>query len=221
MNILRKGKVFTTYWTENSKKEKVVLKLINYEYFSDSKKYQKILKQFQIEKNILKLLDFDFIPKYISSTESCLCMSYIEGENLKDIKNKLTYKEKLDILIQLSQIVKKLHNAKIIHCDIKPENIIYNKGKVYLIDFGSAMLDGEKVGYIQGSKIYSAPEIYIEFVRCPQNDIYSIASMYNQLIEEEKKDYRIIYGGMKKNKRERFNNIDKILKILFEIRRKI
>ena len=83
------------------------------------------------------------------------------------------------------------------------------------------MLEGEKVGYIQGSKIYSAPEIYTEFVRCPQNDIYSVASMYNQLIEEEKKDYRIIYGGMKKNKTERFNSIDKILKILLEIRSKI
>ena len=148
-------------------------------------------------------------------------MSYIEGENLKDIKNKLNYEEKLDILIQLSKIVKELHKIRIIHCDIKPENIIYNKGKIYIIDFGSAILDGEKVEYIQGSKNYSAPEIYQEFVRCPQNDIYSVASIYNRLIEEDKKDYRIVYGGMKKDKRERFNSIDKILKILLDIRSKI
>lgn len=221
MKVLRKGKNFTVYCTENSSKEKVILKMINSEYLNDEEKYPKILKQFQIEKEILKQLDFNFIPKYIDSTELCLCMRYIEGENLKDIKNKLNYEEKLDILIQLSKIVKQLHKAKIIHCDIKPNNIMYNDGKIYLIDFGSAMLDGEKVEYIQGSKNYSAPEIYHEFVRCPQNDIYSVASMYNQLIEEDKKDYRIIYGGMKKDKRERFSSIDKILKILLDIRSKI
>ncbi len=221
MKVLRKGKTFTVYCTENSSKEKVILKMINSEYLNDEEKYQKIVKQFQVEKEILKQLDFDFIPKYIDSTELCLCMNYIEGENLKDIKNKLNYEEKLDILIQLSKIVKELHKVRIIHCDIKPENIIYNRGKIYIIDFGSAMLDGEKVEYIQGSKNYSAPEIYQEFIRCPQNDIYSVASIYNQLIEEEKKDYRIIYGGMKKDKKERFNSIDKILRILLDIRSKI
>lgn len=159
MKVLRKGKTFTVYCTENSSKEKVILKMINSEYLNDEEKYQKIVKQFQVEKEILKQLDFDFIPKYIDSTELCLCMNYIEGENLKDIKNKLNYEEKLDILIQLSKIVKELHKVRIIHCDIKPENIIYNRGKIYIIDFGSAMLDGEKVEYIQGSKNYSAPEI--------------------------------------------------------------
>lgn len=221
MKILKKGKIFNVYLTENSNKKKIVLKILNNKYFNDEKKYQSILKQFQMEKEILKQLNYDFIPKYIDSTELCLCMNYIEGETLKELKNKLSYEEKLNILIQLSEIVYKLHKLKVIHCDIKPENIIYNDGKVYLIDFGATMLDGEKVEYIQGSKNYSAPEIYFEFIRCPQNDIYSIASIYNELIEEDKKDYRIIYGGMKKNKRERFNNIDKILKILLDIRSKI
>lgn len=134
MKVLRKGKTFTVYCTENSSKEKVILKMINSEYLNDEEKYQKIVKQFQVEKEILKQLDFDFIPKYIDSTELCLCMNYIEGENLKDIKNKLNYEEKLDILIQLSKIVKELHKVRIIHCDIKPENIIYNRGKIYIIE---------------------------------------------------------------------------------------
>ena len=221
MEVLRKGNVFTTYVLENSRQEKVIVKIINSEYLSDDEKYQKITKQFQTEKEILKLLNFDFIPNYIDSGELFLCMSYIEGKNLREIKNKLSYKEKLDIFIQLSKIVQKLHKAKIIHCDIKPENIIYNNGKIFLIDFGSAVPEGEKTEYIQGSKNYSAPEIYREYVRCPQNDIYSVASMYNQIIEEEKKDYRIIYGGMKKNKSERLDSIDKILEIISEIRSKI
>lgn len=218
MKILRKGENFTVYYTLNSKKEKIILKLINSEHLNNKEKYKKILKQFQVEKNILKILDFDFVPRYIDSTKHCLCMSYIEGENLEQIKEKLSYEEKLDILIQLSEILKKIHSIKIIHCDIKPENIIYNKGKVYLVDFGSAMLEGEKVEYIQGSRNYSAPEIYQEFRRYPENDIYSVTSMYNLLIPEDKKDYRIICGGLKKNKKERFNDINKILKILLEIR---
>ena len=69
MKALRKGKNFTVYCTENSSKEKVILKMINSEYLNDEEKYQKIVKQFQIEKEILKQLDFDFIPKYIDSTE--------------------------------------------------------------------------------------------------------------------------------------------------------
>lgn len=221
MKILKRGKIFNVYLTENSSKEKIILKILNNKYFNDEKKYQSILKQFQMEKEILKQLNYDFIPKYIDSTEFCLCLNYIEGRTLKEIRDELNYEEKLNILIQLSEIVKKLHILKVVHCDIKPENIIYGKGKVYLIDFGATMLVGEKVEYIQGSKNYSAPEIYHEFVRYPENDIYSIACIYNELIEEEKKDYRIIYGGMKKDRRERFDNIDKILKILLDIRRKI
>lgn len=44
MKVLRKGKTFTVYCTENSNKEKVILKMINSEYLNDEEKYQKILK---------------------------------------------------------------------------------------------------------------------------------------------------------------------------------
>lgn len=221
MEILRKGEIFTVYLLENSKKEKVIWKVLNGKYLYDNTKYQKILKQFQIEKTILNLLDFDFVPKYILGGELSFCMSYIEGENLKDIKAGLSYEEKLDILIKISQMIQKLHKSKVVHGDIKPENIIYNNGKVYLVDFGAAMLEGEKVQYIQGSKKYSAPEIYSEFIRCPQNDVYSVAALYNELIESDKKDYRIVNRGMKKDKKLRFSSIDMILKILLEIRSKL
>jgi len=52
----------------------------------------------------------------------------------------------------------------VIHCDIKPENILLksqNKSGIRIIDFGSGCFEKEKIyTYIQ-SRFYRAPEIML------------------------------------------------------------
>lgn len=54
--------------------------------------------------------------------------------------------------------------AKVIHCDIKPENILVDsKGNVKISDFGiSKMIDDkhQKIGRIGGTKLFLPPETW-------------------------------------------------------------
>lgn len=62
------------------------------------------------------------------------------------------------ICIAVISAIKYLHQQKIVHGDIKPENILFNsKGEVKLADFGMSQIYGQKVRGITPK--FSAPEL--------------------------------------------------------------
>ena len=70
-------------------------------------------------------------------------MDYIEGESLREYQKRtgkaLTEQETLSVLTQMLDALKSIHDAGLLHMDIKPANImIDNKGKCTLIDFGAS-----------------------------------------------------------------------------------
>jgi eukaryotic-like serine/threonine-protein kinase len=95
-------------------------------------------------------------------------MEFIEGDSLdKLIKGgQLTLKQKLDILLKISKIIKELHFVKLEHRDVKPANIMVNSsGRVFLLDFGlsKAMDQGINIyntvyGDFFGTPAYMSPE---------------------------------------------------------------
>ncbi len=60
-----------------------------------------------------------------------IVMERIRGDELKDVMNE-------ELCREVGKIVAKLHSAGIIHGDLTPRNMIYSKGKIYVIDFGLA-----------------------------------------------------------------------------------
>ena len=79
-------------------------------------------------------------------------MDYVDGENLaehlKRTGKPMTEQEVRDILPQILDALKSIHDAGIWHLDLKPANILIDKsGKVKLIDFGaSKQLNAQKGG---------------------------------------------------------------------------
>ncbi|KAI5960568.1 uncharacterized protein KGF55_004461 [Candida pseudojiufengensis] len=82
-----------------------------------------------------------------------------------------------------------LHKLKIMHCDIKPENLMIklpsdpksNELIVKIIDFGSSCFEDEKMyTYIQ-SRFYRAPEIIIGSIYDNKIDIWSLGCVLCEL----------------------------------------
>lgn len=95
-----------------------------------------------------------------------LVQEYVDGEDLLKVlidEGVFSQQQIKELLKDLLDVLKFVHDNNVIHRDIKPENIIRRKdGKLVLVDFGAAketmMSDTSQVGTIIGSISYIAPE---------------------------------------------------------------
>ena len=112
-------------------------------------------------KHVVQLLDVvSFTWK--TQTITCLVLEHIEGNDL----DKLTFKPDGDfqkVLWQIASGLSDIHGARVIHRDIKPQNIRKDKfGIIKIFDFGLAREVGldDKTKSITGTIGYMAPELY-------------------------------------------------------------
>ncbi|MEO8892823.1 MAG: serine/threonine-protein kinase, partial [Coleofasciculaceae cyanobacterium] len=114
-----------------------------------------------------------------------LVQQYIEGLNLLDeleLQGAFSEAKIRELLLDLLNILKSVHEEKVIHRDIKLENIIRRKidQKLVLIDFGaSKQLKGTvltKQGTTIGSFGYAPPEQMDGGEAYPASDLYSLGA---------------------------------------------
>jgi len=108
--------------------------------------------------HIVRVLDFDFLP----DNTPCLVMEYAAHGSLRQRYphgKHLTPTDILPYLYQLAEALTYVHNKKIVHCDIKPENILLDaQNRVLLADFGIATLARQTGQRTSGTPPYMAPE---------------------------------------------------------------
>ena len=95
--------------------------------------------------------------------ELFIAMEYVDGETLRDRKNNISFKQSVEIGIQIAEGLAAAHEKGIVHRDIKPENIMLRKdGLVQIMDFGLAKLQGvsrlTREGNTVGTMGYMSPE---------------------------------------------------------------
>jgi len=126
-----------------------------------------------------------------TATGRHLVMDYCEGGTLRSLMTEsqhLTLRQRLKLIIDILQGLDHAHSRGIVHCDIKPENILLNLQTTgwtaRISDFGIAHLNQE-VG-IQGlgntgSPAYMAPERF--YGQYPLNsDLYAVGILLFELL---------------------------------------
>lgn len=97
-----------------------------------------------------------------------------------------------------------LHSKKVVHCDIKPENILIdNEGQVKLADFGlSIILEGvestTKETGIRGTAAYLAPEVAKEVGTGFAADIFSLGVTVIEMLTGESPRSRVSFSFFEK-----------------------
>ncbi|HSU67641.1 MAG TPA: serine/threonine-protein kinase [Tepidisphaeraceae bacterium] len=90
--------------------------------------------------------------------EAGLVMELVDGTTL-DQQPLLPIPKLIDVFTQVAHAIFSMHHQRIIHCDLKPSNIIVcPDGSVKLIDFGQACKSGTVKDRVQGTPDFIAPE---------------------------------------------------------------
>ena len=116
-----------------------------------------------------------------------IAMEFIDGETLRDRKNNISFKQSIDIGIQVAEALAAAHEKGIVHRDIKPENVMMRKdGLVQIMDFGLAKLQGvsrlTREGNTVGTMGYMSPEQVQGFNVDHRTDIFSFGVLLYELI---------------------------------------
>lgn len=117
-----------------------------------------------------------------------IVMEYLSGPTLqeyeKEHKGEISEKQAEILLEPVINALAYIHSIGIVHCDISPDNLIFNKeGQLKLIDFGAAKnkKKEKEEQYCKGG--YTAPEQYLEkeFVG-PWSDVYSLCAVWYEML---------------------------------------
>jgi serine/threonine-protein kinase len=135
--------------------------------------------------NVLSIYDFGEDDQH----RPFMVMEFLRGENLhRAIQEGHTgdMRSKLRIALQIARALEYIHSRKIVHRDIKPDNIhITTAGVVKLMDFGIAKTEGlalTRVGYILGTPYYMAPEQVQGHEVTEQVDVYAFGILLFELL---------------------------------------
>jgi len=250
--IIRKlgqGSFGAVYLANDLKMEmQKVLKVIPEVISNDKKAMVLLRKEASImaklnHKNIVRVYDF-----HDNGDINYIDMEYVDGQSLADLllkapENKLPEEEVKKYALQIAEGLAYAHNQRVIHKDIKPQNIMRtNDGTIKLMDFGIAETVHSSMSRLKntgssGTLVYMSPEQLRGKDVGKESDIYSLgATLYElltgnppfyqgdityQIINETPKPITgisqqmngVVLKCLEKDLRKRFGNCEELKKV--------
>lgn len=120
-----------------------------------------------------------------------MVLEYVEGDNLKNFimtRAPLDVESALLITIEICKGLGYAHRAGLVHCDVKPQNILVTDDRrIRVTDFGLARAlttsaPTEKAETVWGSPSYMAPELSAGEAPTPASDVYSLGITMFELL---------------------------------------
>ncbi|WP_017623578.1 serine/threonine protein kinase [Nocardiopsis chromatogenes] len=152
--------------------------------------------------HMMMLTGIEAIPEIIATgsyrRRRCLVMEFVEGDQLQNVllaARPVRHPGTVASIIgQLCEILREVHDRNLVHCDLKPENVIVQPdGRLRLIDMGHAAREGEETDCERGTLGWASPE---QYDACPSGltrraDIFGLGCILLEMTV-----MRLPYGGL-------------------------
>lgn len=185
------GEVYLAERIDDEYQQTVAIKIIREEL-----KHLNIHEHFQKERQILADLNHPNICRLLDGGTTSegliyLVMEYIEGTPITEYcqKNQLTLKQQLILFLKVCRAVQAAHQSLIIHCDIKPANILVTKdGVPKLLDFGIANLASSELEQANDNLkkaityAHASPEAIGNKSLRIESDVFSLGILFYELV---------------------------------------
>lgn len=139
--------------------------------------------------NIVTIHDFG-----LHENRLFIVMEYVPGTDLQEIlkrRGRLIISEAVSIILQACAGIGYAHESGLVHCDIKPQNLLVNpSGQVKVLDFGIAralatISPDERTDVVWGSPKYFSPEQARGEPPSPASDVYSLGVVLYEMLTGE------------------------------------
>jgi serine/threonine protein kinase len=191
-----KGGMGTVYKGQDRLSKKIVaIKVMTGEVASDSVRRMRFAQECQVTQklnhpHIVRVLDFG-----LDGSKPYLVMEFVDGESLGQRiqrKGRLPEAEAVHLIRQVGQALHWAHQCRLIHRDVKPDNILLTvDGKAKLADLGLVKNLESEYALTQtmstlGTPNFMAPEQFEDAKRADaQSDLYSLAATLYMMVTGE------------------------------------
>lgn len=137
--------------------------------------------------NVVTVFDSGFVP---DSGEPLIVMGFASGGSLAAAiaeRGSIPVEEALGIAIQVAGALESAHRHGVVHRDVKPENIVFQRsGLPALTDFGIAAVAGYAATSMSAqalTPLHAAPELFRGEASTPTSDVYGLGSTLFAMLE--------------------------------------
>jgi len=183
------GEVY--YAEDTALRRPVALKRVSNKLGDDREARQRILREAQRASALTSEHIAAVHDVLEENGEIFVVMEYVKGETLRErLRQPMSLGQFFQIAKQCAEGLVEAHEHGIVHCDIKPENIMLTAaGQVKILDFGvakhvprsdqSSTLDSSLLG---GTPAYMAPEVLLEKLPDARSDIFSLGVVLYEML---------------------------------------
>ncbi len=169
----------------------VAIKVLSEQYSNDESFQQRFRQEARAaanlsHPNIVTVHDFG-----LDQGQLFIVMEYVPGKDLKTLlrqRGRFSVEEAIPLMVQACAGIGYAHRAGLVHCDIKPHNMIVTPdSRLKVTDFGiaralSTIMPDERADVVWGSPQYFSPEQAIGEAPSPASDVYSLGIVLYEVL---------------------------------------